>query len=360
MRITALMQIRDTDARKEGHVTLLQLFLVQHFKLDASKYITGVFDVKTQELVKRIQRSAGLPPMGNFGPKTREYVRGLCMQHNPSLGGRAEVPQQKTKKALQVLAEQNGVSAEEIQSVFKKVIGVGAAMGAFVAYYESHRTLPVYTTPTPLKVVLPYVVQEQMKVNPEAAKNLSDPKKLEEAIAQLQEYIGNSVYLSDSAGKNMCIGMTVDIPESRRKTYTERIEKMKCTLVSSLASHNVLIGMNSAELDALLVEANIRKEKAKQMVATQDIRSIQVALELYFDTNGSYPVYTSPVPASSVIGTLKEFFTSSRTLDAQYVTDASGKKYCMGMATATPPSGAQASCTNGLSLPPGLNYVVQQ
>ncbi|MFM2414342.1 MAG: hypothetical protein RI911_35 [Candidatus Parcubacteria bacterium] len=359
MRITALMQRGDTDAKKEGQVTLLQLFLVQHFKLDASRYLTGVYDKKTEDLMKRLQRNAGYPAVGNFGPRTREYLRGLCLQYNPALNGlsqnKLQTQQQNNQEAN--MSPDQAAKRQSMRSDLQTVIGGSLFAGLLINHYNHYQVVPIHTAPTLLNDVIPQLVRRLI----EKEKPGTPSEEIEKGIQEMQKMVGTLIYISDTSGKSFCVGLTLAgvTAQDIEKEYKVKLEDYRCTLAQTLGSHKLVIGVSEQKLKDAIAQVEEAKKKAAIARQVQDMRTMQVALELAYDGQGKYPVRTVPT-STSTLTELASYISSYTKIDIQYVTDAEGKKYCLGKTISGElPAGTQSSCTNGLSLPPTVNYVVQ-
>lgn len=361
MKVTALMNVGDTDAKKEGHVTLLQLFLIQHFKLNAGQYLTGKYDKKTETLVKRLQKQAGFRQVGNFGPQTREYMRGLCLNYHPELSGRS-VQTQATAQPVQQVTKNIPLSTETINALrddFRTVIGASAFAGLLVSHYTYFGAVPIHTAPANVEDVLPQLVRNIYQKQRE--QSTAQNGDVEKAIADLLKSIVGMTYISDASGKSMCLGLTLhpSTAEGLEKEFNAKRSDYVCPLVANMANRNIVIGVSAQKMQEVSAKVEESRKKVLAARAVQDIKQVQIALELAYDGAGKYPPRTTPV-STTTLSELATYLSNYTKIDLQYVTDPEGKKYCLGKYVDPLPSGAVSSvCTNGLSLPATVNYVVQ-
>ncbi len=123
----------------------------------------------------------------------------------------------------------------------------------------------------------------------------------------------------------------------------------------------------------ILASLNTARQKGRDARRVSDMKEIQTALELYYSDLNHYPIQATAGVATTILGgstgsngplTTSGKYMSTVSDDPlggsyhyYYITDATGLKYCLGSTLeGTPPPGASATCTNGLSL--SVSYAV--
>ncbi len=113
-----------------------------------------------------------------------------------------------------------------------------------------------------------------------------------------------------------------------------------------------IIGILSS---VVLASMNTARKKARDARRQADLKSLQLALESYYDTNSAYPVAVTEVNVSTLSGlTSGGYITAlpddpSSSEDYWYATAAGGSSYCMGAKLeGTPPTPAN-TCPSAIS-----------
>jgi len=116
-----------------------------------------------------------------------------------------------------------------------------------------------------------------------------------------------------------------------------------------------IIGILSS---VVLASMNTARKKARDARRQADLKSMQLALESYYDTNSAYPVQATEVSVSEATlgGLTPDFITviasdPASTKSYRYKTDATGSEYCIGAAlegtVPTPADTCPATKTTG-------------
>ncbi len=118
--------------------------------------------------------------------------------------------------------------------------------------------------------------------------------------------------------------------------YKKRSNQKGFTLIELL----VVIAIIGILSSVVLASMNTARKKARDARRQSDLKSLQLALESYYDTNSAYPIQATEVDvSSSTLGVL----TSGGHITAlpddpaaaknyRYKTDATGSEYCIGAA----------------------------
>lgn len=109
-----------------------------------------------------------------------------------------------------------------------------------------------------------------------------------------------------------------------------------------------IIGLLSS---VVLASLNSARTKARDARRVADIKQMQTALELYYDTNKRYPA------TASVATDLAPTYIASYPVDPSstarayaYAADTNGTTYCIAAdMEGTPPAGGPSSCPSGAS-----------
>lgn len=134
------------------------------------------------------------------------------------------------------------------------------------------------------------------------------------------------------------------------------IELLVVIAIIGILSSVVLASMNSA------------RKKARDARRHADLKSLQLALESYYDTNGQYPTAATEVDVSS--STLSALTTGgyitalpgdpAPSQNYRYVTDTNGTEYCLGAnLEGTVPTPAD-TCPTTKVTGTGIDYIVGQ
>jgi len=154
---------------------------------------------------------------------------------------------------------------------------------------------------------------------------------------------------------------------------TSKKQQKGFTLIELL----VVIAIIGILSSVVLASMNHARKKARDARRQSDLKSLQLALESYYDANSNYPIASTEidVASSTVLGALvTQGFIATLPDDPaanknyRYVSDASGSEYCLGAALEgtvpspadTCPSGTKVSgdTAGGSSNP--VNYKVGQ
>ncbi len=127
-----------------------------------------------------------------------------------------------------------------------------------------------------------------------------------------------------------------------------------------------IIGILSS---VVLASMNTARKKARDARRQADLKSLQLALESYYDTNSAYPVQTTEVDvSSSTLGGLTSggYITAlpddpSSSQNYRYISASGGSAYCLGAnLEGTPPTPAD-TCPSGTKVSGGsVDYMVGQ
>lgn len=121
-----------------------------------------------------------------------------------------------------------------------------------------------------------------------------------------------------------------------------------------------IIGILSS---VVLASLNSARQKSRDARRVSDMKQLQLALELYFDTNRAYPVQTTQgaLPASLVTGghmAALPVEPVSSNAAYQYISAAGGSSYCLGaQIEGTPPTPADTCPVLNITTA-GINYWV--
>ncbi len=127
-----------------------------------------------------------------------------------------------------------------------------------------------------------------------------------------------------------------------------------------------IIGILSS---VVLASMNTARKKARDARRQADLKSLQLALESYYDTESAYPVQVTEVAvSSSTLGDLTSggYITAlpddpSSTQDYRYISATAGASYCIGAnLEGTPPTPAD-TCPSATKVTGGsADYMVGQ
>jgi prepilin-type N-terminal cleavage/methylation domain-containing protein len=138
---------------------------------------------------------------------------------------------------------------------------------------------------------------------------------------------------------------------------------MKKNFGFTLVELLVVMGMIGLLASIMLVGLNSSKEKARDSVRMDDLKSLSKAAELYFVKYGDFPV---DIYRDETGEDVKDYFTDGviptdpKTGDPyEYAADNDNppKNYCIG-ATMEVMSGNGVTCGGGMNLGSGINYIV--
>ena len=133
------------------------------------------------------------------------------------------------------------------------------------------------------------------------------------------------------------------------------IELLVVIAIIGILSSVVLASMNSA------------RKKARDARRQSDLKSLQLALEGYYDSNTHYPQQIAQgtvqaglagVASGGFIAVLPDDPDTSK--DYYYISDAAGTKYCLGAALEAN-STSTNTCPSGVTITQaGINYTIGQ
>ncbi len=127
-----------------------------------------------------------------------------------------------------------------------------------------------------------------------------------------------------------------------------------------------IIGILSS---VVLASMNTARKKARDARRQSDLKSLQLALESYYDSNGIYPVQATEVSVSSTsLGVLVSSGDlnalpddPSPSKDYRYKTDATGSEYCLGASLEGTVPTPSDTCPSTTKVTGGsVNYLVGQ
>ena len=122
-----------------------------------------------------------------------------------------------------------------------------------------------------------------------------------------------------------------------------------------------IIGILSS---VVLASLNSAREKSRDARRVSDIKQVQLALELYFDDNGGYPIAASYAALDLSTGGYMPSMPVDPSSGGTYYYEAAGATtYCLGSnMEGTPPTGSTPGCLPGGGatdeLPAGADYAV--
>lgn len=106
-----------------------------------------------------------------------------------------------------------------------------------------------------------------------------------------------------------------------------------------------IIGLLSS---VVLASLNSARTKARDARRVADIKQMQTALELYYDTNKRYPAVATDLAPTYIASFATD--PSSPSRQYAYAADTNGTTYCIAAdMEGTPPSGGPTSCPSGAS-----------
>ena len=76
--LTVTLQYGSRDARTQGQVTDLQIYLANYFDVSEEGLVSGFFGKNTERYVKKFQQQNNLPAFGIAGSQTRAKIASLC------------------------------------------------------------------------------------------------------------------------------------------------------------------------------------------------------------------------------------------------------------------------------------------
>jgi hypothetical protein len=371
-RVIATLKPGDTDARTNGQVSVLQLALTEYFGTSPAGSVTGTYGKKTQASVVQFQKTQGLPPGGVFGERTKKAMRTWCTatisQTRVNVpGGTASVGNEvqttvTPPKIPSSVTSQTPITKEKFQDAFSDGMKICAAQSfmTFISYYyDVKHAFPVYTTPTAFDAVLPSVMDTITPKIVEESEGKTTPEKVAQRIPDLQTFAKDLVYQSDQSGRSFCLSFDLKLAgdDAIMRSLQETQEKMPCQLPP--IGKNTGLGLTDVAAQKLLTEVAQEREKLKEIRKVSDVKMVQIALELYYDQAGHYPVRSSVVDVAALVELMPQFI-SKLPAGVSYTSDAVGKTYCMGATTGveTAKRTQTASCPTGLTLPSSVNYLV--
>ncbi len=126
-----------------------------------------------------------------------------------------------------------------------------------------------------------------------------------------------------------------------------------------------IIGILSS---VVLASMNTARKKARDARRQADLRSLQLALEQYYDSNSAYPVATTEGTVSSTLGGLVSggMITAlpsdpSSSQSYYYKSATAGAEYCLGANMEGTPPTPSDTCPSGTKVTTtGLDYMVGQ
>ncbi len=125
-----------------------------------------------------------------------------------------------------------------------------------------------------------------------------------------------------------------------------------------------IIGILSS---VVLASMNTARKKARDARRQADLKSLQLALESYYDTNSAYPTSATEAPVSTaltslvsggMITALPSDPSSSQTY--RYRTDSTGSEYCLGANMENTPPTPADTCPTTKVTGGNADYMVGQ
>lgn len=118
----------------------------------------------------------------------------------------------------------------------------------------------------------------------------------------------------------------------------------------------VVIAIIGILTSVVLASMNTARQKARDATRKAEISSLQLALELYFDTNSAYPLATTEVAVSTLSGLTTGGFIVALPTDPsdgdtyRYITNIDGSSYCLGASLEGALPSTADTCPTGITV----------